>query len=362
MMRVMPRSWLLVGGVGVLLVALAATVRMAGVAAPAEKGPTGPIATVLVPAIGGSELVAIDLEAGRVARRIPLRSLVTDIAVDASTGLVVAAQSGGIGGDADNAVSIADVRTGAVRYVTLPTRDPGDVACLGGRVFVLHSVLEASGSVVTAVDVNSGKVVGGGHVEGCGGLWAAAAGAVWTTSGDGRELPALARLRSDGQGAAVSLSSGSPVFGIADANGGIALLGPSDPSESSREGLVRLFDPVRGSIVASVRSTELVRPPRQAVGVAERIIVGDWNGDEPEGRILEAFDATTLRRLGSLKVDGIPCALATWGDRLLVVDRAGGRLLVIDPIDARTLNVVDLGVKGLVYSDVVVSAASDGAR
>jgi hypothetical protein len=92
--------------------------------------------------------------------------------------------------------------------------------------------------------------------------------------------------------------------------------------------------------------------------VGERLVVGDWSGDEPEGRLLHLLDASTLRDLGALPVEGIPCALAAWEDRLLVVDRERGRLLVIDPASGRTLSAIELGQEDLVFSDVVVVGES----
>jgi len=98
----------------------------------------------------------------------------------------------------------------------------------------------------------------------------------------------------------------------------------------------------------------LARSPSRAVEVGGRLVVGDWSGDGPEGRALRLLEATTLHDLGPLSVDGIPCALAAWGDRLLVVDRERGRLMVVDPVTARTTAAIDLGERDLVFTDVVV--------
>lgn len=357
-MRVRGMWWLLVGGVALFAVALGGVARLAGRTARPAPRISGPLAVVLLPSLDGSELAVADLRAGRVVRRIRLRSLATDISVDTSNGLVVGAQSGGIGSDADDAVSITDVRSGRVRYVKLPVTDPGDVVCVGGRALALHSVIEASGSVVTVVDVATARVVGSGHIADCTGLWSRAGGALWTTTG--ARVPALTRVGPDGCEAGAALRGGPAVFGVADSVGRVAALGPAGPGHAANEGLVRLLDPVRSSVVASAQVTGLDRAPRQAVAVGNRLLVGDWSGDEPEGRALEAFDAATLRPLGTLQLDGTPCALAAWRDRLLAVDRVAGRLLVIDPTDGRTLRAIDLGSDGLVFSDVVVIEEASG--
>jgi len=353
-MRERRKWWLLIGSVMLFAVALCAVGRLAGGSASPVSRPSGPLGVVLLPGVGSSELVVADIKTGRVVRRIRLRSLVTDIAVDASTGLVVAAQSGGIGPEADDALSVTDVRTGQVRYVTLPVIDPGDVACVGGRAYVLHSVVEASGSVVSVVDVKSGRVLGGGRVPDRVGLWSAAAGALWTATDPGGGAPALTRIGLDGFDLSVTDAGGPPVFGVTEAAGLVALLGPARSDEAPSEGLVRLMDPVSSSIVASAPVMRLARPPMQAVAVGKRLMVGDWNGEEPESHILEVFDSSTLQPMGVVSLDGAPCALAVWSDRLLAVDRVAGRLLVVDPADGRTLGAIDLGAKGLTFSDVVV--------
>lgn len=360
-MRAREKRLLLIGGLALFAVALLAVGRIAARTLQPELRSEGSLAVVLLPAIDGSELAVVDPDAGRVVRRVRLRSLATDIAVDASSGLVVAAQSGGIGGDADDAVSVTDVRSGEVRYVTLPVTDPGDVACVGGRAFVLHSVIEAAGSVVSVVDVASGRVVGRGHVADCAGLWSAASGALWSTVGAEGAARALVRIGQGRLDASLAVSGGPPVFGVAGARSRVALLGPAGRDDTAG-GLVRLFDGATSSVVASVPVTGLARAPRQAATVGDRLMVGDWSGDEPEGRVLAAFDASTLRPLGAVPIDGVPCALAAWRDRLLVVDRTAGRLLVVDPTDGRTLKAIVLGAKDPVFSDVVVVGEDARAR
>jgi len=189
------RAWLLAGGVAALAASLG-SVCWIGLQRPADASvvQSGALAVVLLPRADGSRLAVVDLANARVVRRIELRSLATDIAVDTSSGVVVGAQAGGFGPAIDRAASLTDVRTGTVRYVDLPVVDPGDVACVDGRALLLHSTLKASGTAFTVVDVASGRVTGSGNIPGPPGLWASAAGAVWSTGEDSTGRPSLRRV------------------------------------------------------------------------------------------------------------------------------------------------------------------------
>lgn len=342
---------LLFASVGVVLTVALGTVATIGWRASDAVPPvsSGPLAVVLLPDVGRTTLVVVDLRTGTVARRVALRSTATDIAVDASSGLVVGAQSGGFGPDVDLAASITDVRSGAVRYVELPMIDPGDVACAGGRAFLLHSVVEASGAVFSAVDIDAARVAATGNIPGPPGQWASAGGAVWATGEDTTGAPVLRRIDPRTLFVSTFALGALRPMGLAESAGRPVVLG-SDGAEAR----VAVLDPLDGSLDASASVVGLLQAPRRAAQVGERLVVGDWSGDEPEGRSLRMLDAATLRDLGPVPIDGIPCALAAWGERLLVVDREGGRLLVIEPASGRTLSAVRLGETDLVFSDVVV--------
>jgi len=349
------RVWLLAGGVMALAASLG-SVCWIGLQRPADASTvtSGALAVVLLPRADGSRLAVVDLASSRVVRRIELRSLATDIAVDTSSGLVVGAQAGGFGPAIDRAASLTDVRTGAVRYVDLPVIDPGDVACVGGRAFLLHSTLEASGTAFSVADVASGRVTGSGNIPGPPGLWASAAGAIWSTGSDSAGRPSLRRIDSRTLCLSTFGLGGFLPTGLVEAGGRLLVLGTDDASGQVTSGAVVAIDPGEGTAVARGTVVGLARSPQCAVQIGGRLVLGDWNGDEPEGRVLRLLDATTLHDLGSLGVDGIPCALAAWGDRLLVVDRERGRLLVVDPATGRTTSAIELGERDLVFSDVVV--------
>lgn len=340
------RRRMLFGAVaGALVCALAATAWVA-VRGGSPSRSDGPLAAVLVPGLAGSRLVVVDLASSRVLRSIHLRSLVTDIAADPGTGLVVGAQSGGVGDQADDALSLSDPRTGSVRYVGLPTPDPARVAIVGGRAVVLHSVAVPQGLCVSVVGLSSASVVATGHVPDGPGVWTATRNAVWTTAlarGDG---PARL-LRVDPQTLAASFVSTAAPVAVEGAGDQLVGLG------SDKAGPLTLLDPVGGATVATAASS-LPSGPRIAAECGSRLVVGDWNGEEPESRFLESFDAVTLGQRRRLAVDGVPCAIAGWSDRVLVIDRVGGRLLQMDARTGKLLAAADLGERDLIFSDIAV--------
>ena len=349
------RSWLFACGAAALVVALGAVAAMGWHRSdPAPVTGPGPLAVVLLPDVGRSTLVVVDLRTGTVARRVALRSTATDIAIDASSGLVVGAQSGGFGPDVDRAASLTDPRTGAVRYVELPVIDPGDVACAGGRAFLLHSMVEASGTVFSAVDIAAARLLATGNLPGPPGQWGSAGGAVWSTGEDRTGGRLLQRIDPATLSVSAFPLGAMQPMGLAASDGRPVVLG------SNGVGAAVAMHPLSGSLEESEAVRGLQQAPRRAVQVGRTLAVGDWSGDEPEGRALRLLDAKTLRDVGPLRVDGVPCALAAWGERLLVVDREGGRLLVIDPASGRTLDAIELGEQGLVFSEVVVAAGDGG--
>jgi len=354
------RTALLWVGVCLLVAAMAVTATFAAAAHPAVGTSTsarrsGPTAVVLMPHLEGSVLAVVDLESGRLLRHVRLRSLVTDIAVDGRSGLVVGAQSGGVGAAADDAVSLTDPHTGSVRYVDLPWPDPARVTCAGGRAYVLHSVVEAPGLAVSVVDPVTASVVATGHAPDGPGAWAATAGSVWSLAVTGGPDPfALMRLDPGDLTARVEGRAGIAPNALVPYGDALLVLGrergTSGPGGSVRVGLIG----ETGALRVSGPLAGLTHLPSIATVADGRVVVGDWAGEAPWSRPPWTLDEETLRSSGALPVDGAPCALGSWADRLLVVDRAGGRLLQMDPRSGRTLAVTELGVRDLVYSRVVV--------
>lgn len=350
------RRWLLLGGVTALVLSLIVAVVVARGSARAHRtvyvSQDDALAVVLVPGLATSELVVVDLGNQRVARRVSLRSLVTDIDVDTSSGVIAAAQSGGVGTAADDAVSLTDPRSGDVRYVTLPRRDPGSVACASGLVHVLHAIIESKGMVESTVDVAKAAVVATGHAPDGTGVWTAACGSLWTVvpKGEKRGM-SLVRVDPSALSTQTVPTPGLIPVAVEEASGSVAVLGePSGVGEAR----VALVQPGTGAQIATSSAPGLDRAATIGAVVGRSFVVGDWNGEEPENRTLAVLDLGTLRSRGTISIDGVPCAVAGWQGRLLVVDRLGGRLLEIDPANGEVLARVDLGARDLIYSEVVV--------
>jgi hypothetical protein len=145
---------------------------------------------------------------------------------------------------------------------------------------------------------------------------------------------------------------GSLVQGVCETSRGVVVLGADE--RPARPGRVALLDARDGSVLASATAQALGHQPRIAAAVGMRLVVGDWNGEAPEGSRLAVFDARDLAQRGTIDVEGVPCALAGAGSHLLVVERLGGRLLSVDPSSGRVEARVDLGERDLIYSEVVV--------
>jgi hypothetical protein len=353
------RSLLLLGGIAALLAALAGVAWVALSRTAGAPVSSGPLAVVLLPDLSGSRLVIVDLTRHSIVRRVRLRSLVTDIDADLDTGLVVGAQSGGVGDQADDAVSLVDPRSGQVRYVRLPWRDPALVECVAGRAFVLHSLVQTQGLACSVVDIASGSVVATGHAPDGPGVWTAAAGHVWTVGLGASGTPSLVGIDPATLATDVVPAIGMTPFAVEEANDTVAVLGSDATDPSSAQSKVMLLD-ARSSIVASATVPGLRHAARIATVAGRWLVVGDWSGEEPETRCLEVFDRDTLALKGSIDVDGVPCALAASGGRLLAVDRVGGRLLDIDPATGVVMGVVDLGARDLIYSEIAVIPTRTG--
>jgi hypothetical protein len=358
------RRLLLAGGIAALACALAVTLVMAvsqGWSGPARSGGAPALAVVLAPGADHTALVVVDLTTARVARTIRLRSLVTDVDADPVSGTVAGAQTGGIGTAADDALSLADPWSGSVRYVTLPNVDPSQVECVGGKALVLHSIVDPAGYRVSSVDLASAKATDAGHAPDGPGLWAVGSGGVWTAvPSDGPGGYALARLDAASLAASAVVDVGFAPSGVLPVGDAVAVLGRS-PAGASGEGRVALITTDGASVVASASVPGLPHGAQSAALVGDSLVVGDWNGDLPESGSLAVLDAHTLKTRRVLRVGGAPCAIAAYGDRVLVVDRAAGTLSCIDVVSGASAWTVSLGCAGLVCSKVLVLPGRTGA-
>lgn len=321
--------------------------RPAAVGPPSTSGGGGDLAAVLVTDGSGSRVVVVDLERMRVTRRIGLRSAALDMAVDESSGLLVTAQSGGLGTDADDAAGLVDPRSGDVTYVDLERPNPMGVACTGGSAYLLHG-WEASGTLfVSVVDPRARAVARAGEVPRGPGMWAAAAGSLWTFRADGAGPGELLRVDPLTLRSTPVDCAALTVFDVfASGDRLYALTG------NGKGGRVDVLG-MRGDGPGGTPVPGLPFGPRQAVAVGGTTAVIDWCGEEPETRAFGLVDTVTGTS-SVVPVDGVPCAVAGWGRRVLLVDRVAGRLTLHDAAGGRSLGSVDLGVEDLVVADIEV--------
>jgi hypothetical protein len=348
------RALFLVGTLFALTLSLAGTVVAAISPSAGQHPQEGALAVVLLPDLAGTRLVVVDLERHAVVRRIRLRSLVTDIEADPASVLLIGAQSGGVADRADDAVSLVDPRSGRVRYVRLPWGDPVRVACVGGKAFVLHAIVETQGLAVSVVDAARGSVTATGHAPDGPGVWSAAAGQLWTVAASPLGSWSLIGLEPETLATGAVTVAGIVPLGVEDAGGLVAVLGRPEHARPPTGGALALFDSSAGSVVASATAPDLRHGARMAAAAGPWLVVGDWSGEAPETQRLDVFDRRTLAPAPPIELDAVPCAIAASGGHLLAVDRIGGRLLEVDPASGAVTAAVDLGARDLIYSDIAV--------
>jgi hypothetical protein len=353
---------------GAAVVAMCATVaitweRIAGMEpVPADHD----LATVLV--AGPNRIVTVDLEEMRVVRDVGLRSLSLDMSSDASIGLVVTAQCGGVSTDADDAVGLYDPRRDPeVAYVRLKNANPGLVAVRDGTAYVEHGLLSDAGLLLSVVGLRARAVSrttwipdgpGASLVAGRDDLFALAVDAPDSETSSGLRLFAVDRGSLETRTVAPPIPGATVV--VPDGQGGVVLLGKPSSSATGASA-ARLPE---GGWYASPRDGLELEPVaipglRSAdVGcvTAEHVVAGSWGGDEPTpGRSWVAWiDRAAPGTAGRLKADGGVSALAPWGERVVMVERDPCRLVVIDPVAATIVGRIDLGYDRVLAADVEV--------
>jgi outer membrane protein assembly factor BamB len=134
---------------------------------------------------------------------------------------------------------------------------------------------------------------------------------------------------------------------------GVAVLGAM-AGDTAGTGRVALLDAVDWAVVASATVSGLPHGAQTAAVAGRTLVIGDWMGEAPESNALVVLDGRTLEPIARLRVGVAPCALAGYGDRLLVVDRSEGVLRCVDPVSGVVDWSVDLGANGLLCSAVLV--------
>ncbi|MDO8964803.1 MAG: hypothetical protein Q7W30_09985 [Coriobacteriia bacterium] len=319
--------------------------------------PGAPLAAVLAASGDGSQVVVIDLEAATVVRRVALRSFATDIGFDSETGLVVSAQAGGVGPEADDVVGVIDPRRGNVDYVRLRRPNPGGVVCLDGRAYVLHGWIDEGGQYVSVVDLARRTVSTERRVADGAGMWNAAAGLIWTTAAG----PAGTGLVSVAPSTFATrvIESPEPPNAVVATGAAVYLLGGRaiTPLEPARASIARI-EPDTGAVLRESSPAGLRHGAVRGAVAGDTLAVIDWIGEDPESGTIALLSSESLAPRGEVRVDGVPCSLGGWGRTVVAVDRRLGRLMLIDTDTRRVRSWIDLGTGALIHADVEVIPAA----
>jgi hypothetical protein len=320
--------------------------------------------------MGGSDrLVTVDLAATRIVSDVRLRSFVTDLSLDASTGVAVTAQGGGVGPEADDVVGVYDVRQGGpVTYVELGCPNPGFLTALGGHAYVEHGMYREGGMVMTVVDLERRSVESTGLVPPSPvSMFGTQDGRLWTLALDmetsdpatdafGRSLVTLAGLETQ---TLAPRYAGAPLSANQVVGAGTGRLYLLEGSVRGAPGAVAEVDTANAAVVRRTQLPDLAHGAQRGATAGRWLAVTEWDGLDlaDEGTMVAWIDRATMRVGGALEVAGGPCAIAGWGDRILVIERATSRLLVIDPVLSRVTASLDLGGPAPIIADIEVLPA-----
>lgn len=321
-----------------LAVATLASAGCVGEAARAKALSDGPVAVVLVQTKSGSELDVVDLPKMQLVERVKLRSLCLEMDADERSRTVVTAQCGGPDRSADDAAGIYRLGERKVRYVELGTPNPLDVSVAGDVALLVHGFERNGRLVTTRVDVKSRRVLGH-ETLGAGALaprtWLGGFAVPEIDIAGGPAACDLVAIGRDGR---------SRAFDSLDAQWA-ALVAP----EARAEGFLRMI--VRRGTARGDASwaLALVGPngvesetPLQALrhGVADacmwrgRLVVADADGIDmtDPGDTIQILDPATGEQVRALRIPGgMPAAIASWQEGLLVADGVSGDLLEYSP-------------------------------
>lgn len=325
------------------------------------------LAAVLVPSPGRkASVVVVDLESLQVVRRVALRSLASEIALDATSGLLVTSQCGGVGSDADDAAGIVNPRTGAVSYVRLERPNPDSVVMMDGRAFVMHGWTDSGRDgtfFLSVVDPASGTLERSGAVPQTASLFKGGAGRLWTTgrAGFGDDWRLITVSPADLSTAAVA-DDGRSITSVIDGGSSLYLLATRLPTEETTSGRVIELDPATLRLRRTADLSGLRNGAIRGAVTSKRLAVTDDTGEGSPSRAVTLVDRSDLGVVRTVKVPGIPAAVAAWGERFVLVDREGGKLLVLDAESGQVTGSADLGERDLVWTDVEVLPAGAGAN
>lgn len=316
-------------------VGLLALVACGGCAADTAEQPIeGPVLAVV--SYAPDEVLLIEPGTLSVIERIGLRSMGTDPLPLEPSRTLVTAQCGGLGGDADDALALIDLRQGGkVTYVDLPEPNPGSVEAAGeGAVLVSYGVWDPGGIHVTRVDVGTGAVTARAVVANAYGPLAVAAGSLWTVGPEGDDVtsPEYTVRRS---------SLDLAVSEVFPADGRESLVAPDGSSRdtvimaTSGAGSVRVsrVSAVSLEVVDSVRVDGIREGVSQVVDAGDLLVMRDSSGadmTEPGGPLI-VLDRATLREVRRIDVGGSVASIAALGGTVYAIRWDTGELIMLDP-------------------------------
>lgn|GEM_PF-2887486 len=300
----------------------------------------GPVAVVLA---GGpnERLHVIDLVGGRVMRTVKLRSFAQFCAADEAGRRVVTAQCGLVADDADSACGVIAVDGSAgARYIPTRVPNPTEVAVLGSTAYVVHGFEQREGLCLSAVDLERSIVTREAHVPAGTTAIASAGGRLFVadTMEASGSVPARLRL------SVLDTATLVPRMLVAASLAGASVL--DDPLSSQSRPTLLLLGARDASSAASRRGTaEVWRLDATSGEVLQRkplegLVAGAFGGCVTRGAIavldasdadgsgsdaggIALYDTRTLEPRGRLEVTA-PLAVASWGERVLVVSGVAG--------------------------------------
>ncbi len=360
------------GSYGYIRVALMLALAVGGAMLAGCKADTrltsAPIAVVLSDDKRGTRLTAVDLsEMDSVASR-RLRSECYSMDGDPKSRVIVTAQTGGVGPDADDAAGVWNLRSDEMRYVSLPYPNPSSVAVAHGIGYVMHGFQIGDSLVMSAVSLALRDHVTTGTAS----EWAqdptAVEGALYLPVSESPALAGDAYSKSSGSIERLSPSMEESrlvdiprramqlVADPVDARN-LILVGSVEASgsESKRTWHISRINTTSGQIVSD-RVLELDYGVASLCTLGADLAIADSNGvdlDDP-GRTVVILDGRTLAEKRRVEVSGTPAAVAQWRGRLLVYDGLQNELLLFGPTPGSTPSRLALAGQGMGNGDIVV--------
>lgn len=321
---------------------------LAGCDAPARVSAGRPLAVVMagIP----RSVTLVDLSTGEKVTEYRLRSMASEVAVDPDARLVMTAQCGGVGADADDAIGVYDVtRGGSVEYLELETPNPGEVYHVApGRALVSNGWMDDEGVVVGLVDPRSGTNIMQGRVPDMvsasfagGAMWA------WCNETDS-DSPVLRRVDPVSlESSVVTTGPDVPVtvLGSPASRGPMFAITRIGQEMKGSRVRIRRFDGTAESLEVPGRTMEFDDGPASGAAVIGDVLaIPDYSNVDPEDHgdtvwlVPVDLDSDPI----PVEVPGGPASITVWDSRFIVVEQYTGRILSIDPKTAAVDVIADI--------------------